>query len=401
MAISLPTPVTRTLQALKRRKWLLPAAGGLVLLLLLFRREPPVEVATVHPLRQDLVETVPASGTVRPVVEVRISPEVSGEIVEICTAEGAHVAAGDVLLKIRQDLYRSQVEQAAAALGSLRAQYARQRAQERLARQNHERDRKLFDLNAISAAELQSVQTELDIAQSGLREAEYAVRSGEARLREARDNLQKTIIYAPVDGTVSQLHVEKGERVVGTSQMAGTELLRIADFSRMEVVVDVGESDVVRIACGDSVAVTLDAYPRRKCRGLVTQIANSAKKMDERFNQVTNFEVRIELMPDSVVFLPGMSAAVDIITERKSHCRTLPVACLFTRGREEFVWVLGAGRTVQARKVVTGIQERDRIEIREGLADDERVVAGPSEAIEKKLTENRRVRPSENTQDDE
>ena len=389
------------LKSLKRKKWLLIAGGVLLLCLLLFRREPPVEVTVDRPRRQDLVETVPASGTIRPVVEVRISPEVSGEVVEICVAEGDRVEAGTVLLRIRQDLYLSQVDQAAAALGSLRAQYARQRAQERQARQNHERDRKLFELNAISAAELQNARTELDIAQSGLRDAEFAVRSGEARLKEARENLQKTIIYAPIGGTVSQLHVEKGERVVGTSQMAGTELLRIADFSRMEVVVDVGESDVVRIACGDSVEVGIDAYPRRKFRGLVTQIANSAKNLDDRFNQVTNFGVRIELVPDSVKYLPGMSAAVDIVTERKGDCLTLPVKSIFTRDRQEYVWVLGSGRTVQARKVATGIQQRDRIEIREGVEEGQRVVVGPSDAIEKKLTENRRVRPSENTKDDE
>ena len=390
-----------SLKVPKRKKWLLAAGGGLLLCLLLFRREPPVEVTVESPRRQDLVETVPASGLIRPVVEVRISPEVSGEVVELCVAEGDRVEAGAVLLKIRQDQYLSQVDQAAAALGSLRAQYARQRAQERQARQNCERDRKLFELNAISAAELQNARTELDIAQSGLREAEYAVRSGEARLKEARENLQKTIIYAPIGGTVSRLHVEKGERVVGTSQMAGTELLRIADFSRMEVVVDVGESDVVRIACGDSVEVGIDAYPRRKFRGLVTQIANSAKNLDDRFNQVTNFGVRIELVPDSVKYLPGMSAAVDIVTDRKSDCLTLPVESIFTRDRQEFVWILGSGKTVQAQQVVTGIQQRGRIEIREGLDDGQRIVAGPSDAIEKKLTENRRVRPSDNTHDDE
>ena len=379
----------------KRRKWLLVAGGALLLGALLLRRDPPLEVTVAHPQRCDLVESIPASGTIRPVVEVRISPEVSGEVVEICVAEGDRVEAGDILLKIRQDLYLSQVEQAAASLGSLRARHTLQRAQERLARQAHERDSKLFVLNALPVAELQRTKTDLDMAQSGLRDAEFAVRSGEARLREAREQLQKTVIYAPIGGTISLLQVEKGERVVGTSQMAGTELLRIADFSRMEVLVDVGESDVVRIACGDSVDVFIDAYPRRQFRGLVTQIANSAKNFDGRFNQVANFGVRIELLPDSVRFLPGMSAAVEIVTQRKSGCLTLPVAGIFTRNREEYVWRLGADRSVRARRIITGIQDRDRIEIREGLDADDLLVVGPSEAIEKKLTENQRVKPSE------
>ena len=318
-------------------------------------------------------------------MEVKITPEVSGEIVEIYIKEGDRVEAGDLVLKIRQDLYLSQVEQAGASLGSLRAECARCRAEVRQARLNYERDQKLFDLNAISTAEFQHSKTDLEVAQSGLRAAEFAIRSGEAQLREARENLQKTTLYAPISGIVSQMNVERGERVVGTSQMAGTELFRIADFTRMEVLVEVGESDVVRIRPSDSVRVEIDAYPRQRFRGVVTQIANSAK--------VTNFGVRIELLPDSVKFLPGMSAAVDIVTQRKDDCLTVPVGSVFTRDRESFVWVVTGGR-VQARKVTTGIQELERIEIREGIDERDLVVTGPPEAVEKKLTENGRVRTS-------
>ncbi|MBR5099738.1 MAG: efflux RND transporter periplasmic adaptor subunit [Bacteroidales bacterium] len=379
----------------KKGKWLLAAAAFLLLWLLLPARKHRMEVIVERPDRRDLTELIPASGTIRPVVEVRITPDVSGEVVELFVREGDAVKAGDLLLKIRQDLYLSQVEQAGASLGSLRAQCARQRAEVRQARLNHERDRKLYELNAVSAAEYQASKTELEVAESGLRAAEFAIRSGEAQLKEARENLLKTTLYAPISGTVSRIGVEKGERVVGTSQMAGTELLRIADFSRMEVGVEVGESDIVRIESGDSVQVEVDAYPGRSFRGWVTQIANSAKNLDERFNQVTNFAVRIELLPDSVKFLPGMSAAVSIVTDERRNCLTLPVESLFTRNKETFVWTVGPGNTAEARKVVTGIQQRDRIEIRSGLSDEDLVVTGPPGTVTKALTEGQRLRVSE------
>lgn len=376
-----------------KKKWLLLAAGGLLLLLLIRAgRTPRTEVTAFQAGRCDLTELIPASGTIRPVVEVKLTPDVSGEIVDIFVREGDLVEAGDLLLKIRQDLYLSQVEQASATLGSLRAQHARQRAEARQARLNHERDRKLYELSAVSAAEFQASQTELDVAESALRAAEYAIRSGEAQLKEARENLLKTTVYAPIGGTVSRVSVEKGERVVGTSQMAGTELLRIADFSRMEVAVEVGENDIVRIAAGDSARVEVDAYPGRRFRGLVTQIANSAKNLDAHFEQVTNFAVRIELLPDSVRFLPGMSAAVSIRTEERKDCLAVPAGSIFTRNRETYLWIVGPGNTAQARKVTTGIQQADRIEIREGLADGERVVSGPAEIVGKQLTEGQKLR---------
>ena len=381
----------KALKSLPRKRKLLLAGTAAVVLLLILRpgRGARPEVTVQHPRRCDLVESVPASGTIRPVLEVKISPDVSGEVVEICAKEGDQVAAGDLILRIRPDLYQSQVEQASASLGTLRAQFARQRAEERQARANHERNQKLFELNAISAAELQHSRTELEIAHSGLQAAEYAIRSGEAQLREARENLLKTTLYAPMDGIISRMSVEKGERVVGTSQMPGTELFRIADFSRMEVVVEVGESDIVRIETRDSVEVEIDAYPRWKFRGEVTQIANSAK--------VANFEVRIELLPDSLKFLPGMSAAVRIVTDRRDGCLTLPVESLFIRDKEPCVWVADAEDKARAVVVTTGIQDLDRIEIRQGLSEDDRVVTGPAEAIGQTLKEGQKLKLSAKT----
>ena len=371
----------------RRQKLLLAAAAALALLLLnLPGKHTRVEVRTQLPRRADLIETIPASGVIRPVVEVKITPDVSGEVVEIFAKEGDRVEAGDLILRIRQDLYLSQVDQASASLGTLRAQLARQRAEVRQARINHERNQKLYELNAISAAELQHTKTELDIAQSSLQAAEYAVRSGEAQLKEARENLLKTTVYAPMSGIISRMDVEKGERVVGTTQMSGTELFRIADFSRMEVAVEVGESDIVRIAPGDSVRVEIDAYPRRRFAGTVVQIANSAK--------VANFGVRIELLPDSVKFLPGMSAAVSIITQRRDSCLTVPVEAVFTRDKETCLWIVESGDRVRLRQVLTGIQERDRIEIRTGLSASERVVTGPADILAQRLSEGQKVKLS-------
>jgi len=382
------------------REWIrdrrvLAGAAALLIGLALVRpgRTERPEVTVQRPERCDLVESVPAAGTIRPVVEVKISPDVSGEIVEICAQEGDPVAAGDLVLRIRPDLYQSQVEQAGASLGGLRAQLARERAAERQASANHERNRKLYGLNAISEAELQQTRTELDIARSSLRAAEFAVRSGEAQLREAQENLLKTTLYAPMDGIISRMNVEKGERVVGTSQMPGTELFRIADFSRMEVVVEVGESDIVRIEPRDSVEVEIDAYPRRRFRGRVTQIANSAK--------VANFEVRIELLPDSLKFLPGMSAAVRIVTDRRTDCLTLPVESIFLRDREPCVWVVDPDGRARAVGVETGIQDLDRIEIRSGLAPDDRVVVGPAENAGERLSAGQKLKISTKTQQHE
>ena len=381
------------LKNVKKKAWpAIPAAAILLLLLPKMCGDRRLAVKAAHPERMDLVETIPASGIVRPVTEVRITPEVSGEIVEIFVKEGDNVEEGDLLMKIRQDLYLSQVEQATASLGSLRAQYARQRAEEKQARLNHERSLRLLGMDAISKAEYQHDRTAMEIARSSLKAAGFVIRSGEAQLNQAIENLARTTVYAPMGGTVSRVDVERGERVVGTSQMSGTELCRIADFSRMEVAVEVGESDIVRIVPGDTATVEIDAYPRRRFRGFVSQTANSAKNMDLRFEQVTNFAVRIELLPDTVKFLPGMSAAVSIMTRRRNGCLTVPVEAVFTRNREEFIWTVDQRGNARAQRIETGIQQRDRIEILRGVSEDDLVVTSPPDAIARQIEEGCRLR---------
>ena len=388
------------------RKWIRRGliAGGVVLLILVLgsRRHgtlPEVEVAVVT--SGNLVETIPASGKLRPVTEISVSPDVPGEIVELNFREGDPVRKGDILLKIKQDLYLSIVEKAEAALGSLRAELSRQQAAARQAATSLARAQSLYAQQAISASELEAAQAEYEMMNGQLNAARWNVRSGEASLKEARENLTKTVIRAPMDGTVSRMNVALGERVVGTSQMAGTELLRIADFSRMEVVTDVGENDVVRIAPGDSVSLSLDAYPRLTFSGLVTQIANSSKFVGAGIGQVANFEVRIAVQPASYQALlqddptplkPGMSAAASIITRSRENVIAIPIQSVFLRGRREAVWSVGDDGTVTAREIETGIQDLTRIEVRAGLAVGESIVCAPYQAITQTLTDGCRVK---------
>lgn len=388
------------------KKWLRRGliSGGILLLLGVLggrKRSQLPEVEVMRVITGNLVETIPASGKLRPVTEIAVSPDVSGEIVELNFREGDAVHKGDTLLKIKQDLYLSIVEKAEAALGSLRAELNRQQAAARQSAAALARARSLYAQQAISASELEAAQADCEMMNGQLNAARWNVRSGEASLKEARENLTKTVIRAPMDGTVSRMNVALGERVVGTSQMAGTELLRIADFSRMEVVTDVGENDVVRIAPGDSVSLLLDAYPRLTFSGLVTQIANSSKFVGAGIGQVANFEVRIAVQPASYQMLlqddptplkPGMSAAASIITRSREDVITIPIQSVFLRGRREAVWIVRNDGTVTAREIETGIQDLTRIEVRAGLAMGESIVCAPYQAITQMLTEGCRVK---------
>lgn len=389
------------------RKWKFAglAAAALLLVLLAGRGKDVTEVTVCEADTRRITDAIPASGKIRPVVEVKISPDVSGEIVELNFKEGDTVQEGDVVLKIRQDLYLSQVEQAEAALSSLQADYKRQLAETEQAEVNFRRSEFLYKEKAISQAEYETARSNLAVMKERSNVAAYSMRSGRAQLKEMNENLKKTTVTAPMSGVISRLSVEKGERVVGTSQMAGTEMLRIADFSRMEVIVDVGENDIVRIAPGDSATVEVDAYPGRIFKGTVTQIANSAKNIGTTFEQVTNFEVRIEMVSESysdllekdkATLLPGMSATVSIMTGDLDGCTAVPLQSVFSRDRKTFVWVVGEKAAVSSREVETGIQDISHIEIRKGLEAGERIVCGPLTAIENTLSEGQRVKIREN-----
>ncbi len=347
-----------------------------------------VDIGT--PTIGSITEKIPANGKILPVTEVKISPDVSGEIVELLVDEGDAVHKGQLIIKIKQDVYLSMLEQAEATLNSVKAQYLQQEARFKQAQTNYLRNEKLYEQKAISLLEHENTTAEYEMAQQQLKAAEFNISSAQASLKEAQENLTKTLIYSPIDGIVSSLSVEKGERVVGTSQMAGTEMMRIADFDKMEVLVDVNENDIIRVSEGDSAQIDVDAYPGKIFKGIVTKIANSAKNLSSGIsNDVTNFEVKIAILPESykellekysVPFRPGMSASVEIVTECKDNIITVPLACVTSR---ESVFVYDATTsTVKEVKLTTGIQDISKIEVIDGLdSDSVQIVTGPYSII--------------------
>ena len=358
------------------------------------------EVTVVKPSFRDITESIPASGKIQPVVEVKISPDVSGEIIELNFKEGDKVKRGDVVLKIKQETYISLVERAEASLNSVRAQYHQSKAQMTRAELSYKRSSTLHDSSVISDADFETAASEYAVALEQLKAAEFNVKSGEASLKEAREDLLKTTVTAPMSGIISRLSVEKGERVVGTSQMAGTEMFRIADFSRMEVMVDVNENDIVRIAAGDTASIEVDAYPNRKFTGVVTEIANSAKNIGVSTGQVTNFEVKVMILPESYAdlavgdatpFRPGMSSSVEIETAVHRGAMTLPIQCVTVREDTERVFVFDGKSTVGVKNVVTGIQDLQSIEITSGVDSGSLVVSGPYSVLSKTLKDGDRV----------
>ena len=395
-----------------------------------------------------IVEKVSASGKVQPETEVKISPDVSGEIIELYVQEGDSVRKGQLLLRIRPDNYQAQVNVQSAQVGTQRANVgqAQARLQQLIASAKqteltYRRNASLYKQKVISQADYEASQAaynasqeEINSARQQIRASQSTVSAASASLEEARKNLNKTTIYAPVSGTVSKLNVKKGERVVGTTQMAGTEIMRIANLNNMEVRVNVNENDVNNVSLGDSVEVEVDAYTSRneKFKGLVTNIANTAKDALTA-EAVTEFEVRIRLIPESyqhllrnvrgktlVPFRPGMTASVDIITERKPGVLSVPLAAVTTRsdsaaakvegggggprmsGRgngtatavdeakpqkieiQEVVFVVKDGKAVLT-PVKTGISDFQNIEILSGVPAGVTVVSGPFRAVAKTL----------------
>lgn len=405
------------------------------------------EVLTDKAAPANIVEKVSASGKVQPETEVKISPDVSGEITELYVREGDSVRKGQLLLRIRPDNYQAMVNQQSAMVGTQQANVGQSQARLQQLMANakqteltYRRNASLYKQKVISQAEYEQAkaaydasQEEINSARASIKAAQSTVRSAQAGLEEARRNLDKTTIYAPVSGIVSKLNVEKGERVVGTSQMTGTEIMRIANLNSMEVRVNVNENDVSNVDLGDSADVEVDAYASRnlKFRGIVTSIANTAKDALTA-EAVTEFEVRVRLLPESyrqlvrtvggrtvVPFRPGMTASVDVITDRKSGTLAVPLAAVTTRsdsafaksdtqgggikigrGRggssastdaakpkgdiQEVVFVVRGGKAVLT-PVKTGISDFDHIEIISGVQAGEEVVSGPFRAVSKTL----------------
>ena len=422
-----------------------------VLAFLKSNKEDRTNVSVENVMERDLEEVVGASGKIFPVTEVKISSDVSGEIIELNVEEGDSVFVGQVLAKIDPDAYQSQVERGMATVNTSKAQLANSRAQvenvmaqkEQIAtqlknaRDIHQRNEKLYEQGVISQADFEASLTNLESFEANMRSSEasirsaqqsveaavYSVKSSEASLKEIQTNLKRTTIYSPVNGVVSLLNVEKGERVVGTVQMTGTELMRLANLNAMEVQVEVSENDIPRVNMGDKVDIEVDAYIGRTFTGKVRQIANSANNLTSgsmssslTSDQVTNFVVTIDILPDSYndlvtkdhphPFRPGMSASVDIYTDEALGVPSIPVQCVTTRELEdiedfidtkevsllqftddevvEVVFVVRAD-SIGIVPVKTGLQDDKYIQVLSGLNLGDVVVSAPYSAITKTL----------------
>lgn len=420
------------------------------------------KVNTEKAENRSIVESVSANGKIQPEVELKISSDVSGEIVELYVKEGDQVKKGDLLCKINPLIYESNMNRMSATLSGTKADLSNSRARlEQVkasfanAEASFQRNKKLHESGAISQSEFdvakatyEGSKADVKAAEETVNAAEYNVKSTEASLKEANDNLAKTNIYSPVDGTVSKLNKEKGERVVGTVQMEGTEIMRLANLNEMEVSVEVNENDIVRVHNHDTTLIEVDAYIDRKFKGIVTEIANSANTTGVTAEQVTNFVVKIRILQDSykdlfnadrsnAPFRPGMSATVDIQTKKASNVITVPIQAVTTRAdsteykekqgnkaeaqegqdgivindeknkpkedlkdlikTEECVFVLSEGKAKMV-KVKTGIQDNNYIQITGGLKVGDEIIAGPYSAVSKVLKDGMEVEKVEKAQ---
>lgn len=355
-----------------------------------------IVVSTDFASRLDIVETVSASGKIQPEVEVKISPDVSGEIVELPIKEGDQVFKGDLLVRIKPDTYLSMKQRSEAALNSAKANLSMSKARLVESEANYNRNKILFEKGAISASEFEQIESSYEVAKLNVQSSKYSVSSAQASLEESQENLDKTSIYAPVDGTISRLNVELGERVVGTMQMAGTEILRLANLDEMEVAVEVNENDINRVKLGDTTLIEVDAFLGIEFKGIVSEIANSADVVGASADQVTNFEVKIRIL-EIAGFRPGMTATVEIQTSDERQILSVPIQAVTTRKdtadeqeKIECVFIYESGKAV-LKQVETGIQDDKNIHITSGLTDSIQVISGPYSAISKILKNGMRV----------
>jgi len=391
-----------------------------------------VETAVIKEIT--LTETVSATGKVQPEVEVKISSEVSGEIIELPIKEGQAIKKGQLLVRVNPDLYESGVSRSAASLSTAKAGLSQADAQLKEAKANYDRNKKLLEKGVISKSEWDKIVSAYEVAQASKQSAYYGVQSAGATVTEAQDNLNRTTIYSPVDGTISKLDTELGERVLGTQQNIGTEILRVANLNNMEVEVDVNENDIVKVEIGDDAEIEVDAYLKRKFKGTVTSISNSASS-ELTADQVTNFKVKVRILKESYEdmlkgkpenyspFRPGMTATVDIITERKENIVAVPISAVVvksdttatpqdavaqlkekeqekktgvTNKKFECVFVKVGDKAV-LRPITTGVQDDTNIEITSGLKKGDEVIIGPYTLVSKELNPNDKIRTKQST----
>jgi HlyD family secretion protein len=429
----------------KRTKWIIGGAIGLVILLIIIKliagKDKSVKVTAEKVQKRTITEIVNGSGKIYPVVEVKVSSDNSGEITELDVQEGDTVKKGQVLARIYADVYAIQRNQASSGVTLSQAQVANSqaaidalKAQLDQAQHTYDRQKQLYDQQVISRSEFETADANLKSAQANYNAGLQNVLGGKASFESAKENLEKadkdlsrTTITAPMDGVVTLLNVKKGEKIVGNNLMAGTELLRIADLSQIEVRVDVNESDVPKLRLGDSAVVDVDAYPNRKFKGIVTQIANSnngAATENDQANastDVTNYKVYVRLFPEDYKnlisngvfpFRPGMNASADIQTQTDANVLSVPINAVTTRAKndslktddvintgsstddlDEVVFVLdSSSNQVKKVKVSTSIQDINYMEITDGLQDGQEVITGPYDVVSKQLKDNDKVK---------
>jgi HlyD family secretion protein len=417
-----------------RRYWIIGGIvfSAIVILIIVGRLKGPrsTEVATEAAEVRTIYAKVTETGVIQPTVDVPVAPDVSGEVVFIAVREGMKVKKGDLLVTIRPDDYRSILEQSTASLDRTRAAYLQAQAATAQAKANYlqdsvnfKRSDGLYKDRVISQADWENARLRLNVARSNYdaaafseQAAKYQIRSAESSLKQARQNLDRTNIYASMDGTITQLNIELGQRVVGTAQMAGTEILKIANLSSMEVVVNINENDIVNVKLGDSARIEVDALPGKVYYGTVAEIAYSAKSQTGAAaavstDQVTNFEVEVRITPASYEpqhknlapgespFRPGMTALVEIYTESKDKVVAVPIQAVTLRSPEakadsasekEVVFVYENGK-VRQQDVKTGISDDFFIEVTEGLQAGAQVVVGPFNVLSQTLKDGAEV----------
>ena len=393
-----------------------------------------------------ITEIVNASGKIYPVIEVKVSPDISGEITELTVQEGDSVTKGQIVARIYADIYSIQANQAASGVAQSQAQVANAqaaleafKAQLDQSEKTYKMQKQLFDEKVISRNEFnlsesnfKSAQANYNAAKQGIKGGQASVQSAQSNLAKANKDLGRTAVLAPMNGVVSLLNVKKGERVVGSNLMSGTEMLRIADMAKIEIRVDVSESDIAKVHLGDSAIVTVDAYSTRKFKGLVTQIASSnngaatQSALANTSTDVTNYKVYVRLLPESYddllakgsyPFRPGMSASADIQTKTHVNVLSVPINAVTTRDKndstakvagaskavtdkaasseddlEVVVFIVDKEGTVKKVKVATAIQDINYIEITEGLKEGDNVISGPYDVVSKLLKEKDKVK---------
>lgn len=449
----------------KKLIWIIVSLVVLIIVLIVLKKqgvigkEEGLKVAVEKTDKRTIIETVNASGKLSPEVEVKVSPDISGEIVDLSVNEGDSVKKGQILARIYADIYTTQRDQAAAMVNQQEASVSNSSAQLQAlkasldqAKRVYDRQKQLLDEKVISKSEFEqaentflSAEANFNAANQGIRGGQAGVQSARANLSKANKDLSRTAIIAPMNGIVSLLNVKKGERVVGNSMMAGTEMMRVADMSVMEVIVDVGENDIPKVNLGDSAIVEIDAYTNNKFKGLVTQIASSNSTASQSSaastsNDVTNYKVHIRLLPESYKslldspkgkrypFRPGMSASADIQTKRHENVLAVPINAVTTREKnsdkpasdpqnssstqsggsspdadrdkdqklassdlEEVAFVLQKDGTVRKVKVSTDIQDINYIQVIDGLQEGEQVVTAPYSTVSKTLKSGTKV----------